>query len=1083
MMKIVKKSLIVLLVFALLIPQFSVFAANQRIEITNLEEFLSFAKQCNYDKFSMGKTVVLKTDLELGGSKFNSIPIFCGTFEGEGHEISGLRLTGEHTYQALFRYTSTDAVIRNLSVSGSVKPQGEKNFIGGIVGKNEGLIENCSFSGLVNGKDSIGGITGVNLSTGTVLGCTVYGGVYGETRIGGIVGDNSGTVLRCTNRAKINTVVEEHKFVFEDLTLENVKASDNLLEITDIGGICGTSVGVIRTCTNNSTVGYAHVGYNVGGIVGRQSGYVTGCKNVGDVLGRKEVGGIAGQMEPYSVVLYSPSKLNELQKELNTLEGLTKALTKKAKGNSEVVSAELESLTTSIDNSRVLTDDILSQTEDILNQNIDEVNKISTTFSGAIDKLVDVSNAAEGTTEDITNALTSIESSLRSLTNALKETEGFSKEYQDVQKKISKANDSLRDATSYLNTGRNQLAEALQLLKNRAPISDIIAKVKSANQNFSNANNALLDSTSYLEDAFGEFSDILHMLDKANPLLQESLNTLAESVAHTKDAVQKCKRTSDKMDDLLNYLSNSPEIGFVTTDETYRNTKKALSDSLNVISSCGSQLNTAITGSVTTFLSDLEAVNNQLFVVLRLLIDITNDISNVDVNLSERIEDISTEDTDTQTAGKVSECANAGTVQGDINTGGIAGSIAVEYSFDKEDDIKKLGKDTTHSILQTRAVIRKSQNTGNILGKKDGVGGIVGTMDFGYVRDCSASGEIKSETGSYVGGIAGSSNSLIFSCWSKGNLSGKSYVGGLVGNGYEVSSCYAIPEIDADGAYVGAVAGNLKEEGLAKNNRFVSGDWGGIDGVSYLGKADPITYNQMMQIQGAKQIFKTVTLSFVADEEVLERTTLDYGTSVSKEIFPEIPPKEGYYGKWESINMDSVENDLKINVEYIPYRTSLESVTKRESGLPTLLVEGAFQENASLSLSQIDSGEFVEAWSVSIPKDENTTHTIRFLPPLGQKRTQIFLKNGERWEPASTKTDGDYLIFKTHNRDFSFSVSEKTNPLPFLVIPLILIAIVLFLPKILRSLRKGRAMPTGSEPTPNETQLEEITSNTDEVVP
>ena len=116
------------------------------------------------------------------------------------------------------------------------------------------------------------------------------------------------------------------------MTLENVKASDNLLEITDIGGICGTSVGVIRTCTNNSTVGYAHVGYNVGGIVGRQSGYVTGCKNVGDVLGRKEVGGIAGQMEPYSFVLYSPSKLNELQKELNTLEGLTKALTKKQRG-------------------------------------------------------------------------------------------------------------------------------------------------------------------------------------------------------------------------------------------------------------------------------------------------------------------------------------------------------------------------------------------------------------------------------------------------------------------------------------------------------------------------------------------------------------------------------------------------------------------------------------------------------------------------------------------------------------------------------------------------------------------------------
>ncbi len=1064
-MKTLKKTFILLLIFALLIPQASVFAANQRIEITSLEEFLSFAKQCNYDKFSMGKTVVLKTDLELGGSRFQSIPIFCGTFEGDGHKISGLTLTGEQAYQALFRYTSTSTVIRNLSVSGSVKPQGEKTVIGGIVAKNEGLIENCSFSGLVNGTDSIGGIAGVNLTSGTILGCTVYGGVYGETRIGGIVGDNSGTVLRCTNRAKINTVVEEHKFVFQDLTLENVKASDNLTEITDIGGICGTSVGVIRNCTNNSTVGYTHVGYNVGGIVGRQSGYVTGCQNVGDVLGRKEVGGIAGQMEPYSVVLYSPSKLKELQKELDTLQSLSNGLTKNAKGSSDVVSAELEDMITSIDNSRVLADDILNQTEDILNQNIEEVNEISTTFSGAIDRLVDVSDAAKGTSEDITNALTSIEDALHFLTDALKETEGLSKEYQDVENEISNANDSLEVAMNYFKNGSNALAQALELVKNKAPLADVIAQVRSANQSFSNANSNLLDASRSVENAFDELSDLLRMLDKANPLLQKSLTSLADSVKDTKAAVEKCKKTAEKIDDLLNYLNNSPEISFVTTGENYRNSKDALSHSLEVISNCGSQLNSAVTGGVTTFLDDLEAVNNQLFVVLRLLIDITNDISTVNLDISDRMEDISTKDTDGQTAGKVTDCMNAGTIQGDINTGGIAGSMAVEYGFDKEDDLKKLGQDSARSRLQTRAVIRDSKNTGNVLGKKDGVGGIVGAMDLGYVRDCTASGSIESETGSNVGGIAGSSNSLIFSCWSKANVSGKSYVGGLVGDGYELSSCYAMAEIDASGAYVGAVAGNLKEDGSAKNNRFVSADWGGIDGISYLGKADPVSYGQMMQIKGAKEIFKTVTLSFVVEDEVVERTILDYGANISEDIFPEIPPKEGYYGKWKPVNMDGIDSDLKIEAEYIPYRTSLESQTTRENGLPVLLVEGKFQKSAALSVSQVDSGVFIEAWSVSIPEDANTTHTVRFLPPPDQKRTQISLKNGEQWEPVSTKTDGAYLTFETSSRDFTFSVSEKTNPLPFLLIPLALIAIVLALPKILRARKNHQAMKKKAKET------------------
>ena len=70
---------------------------------------------------------------------------------------------------------------------------------------------------------------------------------------------------------------------------------------TDIGGIAGFSNGVIQSCKNVGNVGYEHMGYNVGGIVGRQSGYLDGCKNTGIVNGRKDVGGIAGQLEPRCV--------------------------------------------------------------------------------------------------------------------------------------------------------------------------------------------------------------------------------------------------------------------------------------------------------------------------------------------------------------------------------------------------------------------------------------------------------------------------------------------------------------------------------------------------------------------------------------------------------------------------------------------------------------------------------------------------------------------------------------------------------------------------------------------------------------
>ena len=46
----------------------------------------------------------------------------------------------------------------------------------------------------------------------------------------------------------------------------------------DSGGIAGLSTGIIQYCTNKGSVGYEHVGYNVGGIVGRQSGYVYACE-------------------------------------------------------------------------------------------------------------------------------------------------------------------------------------------------------------------------------------------------------------------------------------------------------------------------------------------------------------------------------------------------------------------------------------------------------------------------------------------------------------------------------------------------------------------------------------------------------------------------------------------------------------------------------------------------------------------------------------------------------------------------------------------------------------------------------------
>ena len=83
------------------------------------------------------------------------------------------------------------------------------------------------------------------------------------------------------------------------LSISITESEAEIFSGEDTGGIAGYSDGVIIGCSNYGRVGYEHTGYNIGGIAGRQSGVVTSCTNIGTVYGRKDVGGIVGQMEPY----------------------------------------------------------------------------------------------------------------------------------------------------------------------------------------------------------------------------------------------------------------------------------------------------------------------------------------------------------------------------------------------------------------------------------------------------------------------------------------------------------------------------------------------------------------------------------------------------------------------------------------------------------------------------------------------------------------------------------------------------------------------------------------------------------------
>lgn len=299
------------------------------VYVRSESEFLELAENCRLDSWSKGKKVELLEDIEL--TKENVvIPVFAGIFEGNGHSISGVLLNAKGDDMGLFRYLQTGGEIRNLTVNGKGLQKNGQSAMGGIVGRNYGKIENCVFQGLLEGDTGIGGIAGVNESSGQIIDCKNEGVIIGYHSTGGIVGENHGSVEACENVGAVNTYLNEVALDLENLTLEKleeINSTENWSAHVDAGGIAGISDGWIADCVNSGAIGYEHVGYNIGGIVGRmQQGTVRNCENTGFIQGRKDVGGIAGQMEPFMQIEYMNDKMNELDAELDEMLDLMEQL-------------------------------------------------------------------------------------------------------------------------------------------------------------------------------------------------------------------------------------------------------------------------------------------------------------------------------------------------------------------------------------------------------------------------------------------------------------------------------------------------------------------------------------------------------------------------------------------------------------------------------------------------------------------------------------------------------------------------------------------------------------------------------------
>ena len=111
--------------------------------------------------------------------------VFWGSFDGDGHKISHLIITGKG-YLGLFGQSG--GTVRNLAVV-DVELSGSGFFVGGLVGCIlGGDVSQCYSTGTITGDSSVGGLVGVNC--GHVINCYSTSTVSGNNAVGGLVGSN-----------------------------------------------------------------------------------------------------------------------------------------------------------------------------------------------------------------------------------------------------------------------------------------------------------------------------------------------------------------------------------------------------------------------------------------------------------------------------------------------------------------------------------------------------------------------------------------------------------------------------------------------------------------------------------------------------------------------------------------------------------------------------------------------------------------------------------------------------------------------------------------------------------------------------
>ena len=1059
------------------------------VRIGNYEEWCDFARKCTLDTWSADKYVVLTDNIDFNMKEFVPVPLFCGVFDGQGHTINRAAYTEEQNYIAIFSKTSPAAVIRNLNVIGIMKPAGKPFDIGGIVGDNAGMIAQCKYDGYVEGYDYIGGIVGYNEATGIISACSVTGKITGLHHVGGVCGTNAGLVTGCSTKADINTVTKEMQTGLSDIKVEelftsllnmgredgNKKSISATSNPVDIGGIVGSNTGEISSCANDSTVGYEHVGYNVGGIVGRSSGYVHDCINNGSLNGRKDIGGIIGQAEPYIRLDLTKDIIAQLSENINGLHDAVEKTISDTDNSSGVVSARLNVIKNFADMALSDTGYLANSTEDFVNGAMNSTNQImgrieyvldeTSKNGGPMDDLTDAGGdlkKAAGNVEELAEDLdiynymddgekTRYDNAKKAIEDATGEYEGYYDKYMNSEEDaIKNERENTRNAKrqAYIDKKKNdgewttdnydELTDSQKAEADAAAEAEVAKWAEGKARAEYQTNNAK-DYATVLSDNAQTVADIV--MAHSDEMVEDAKGDGKETAKNIKNMAGNLKDAGSQMKSIVRDVAGRGAVQFPQLSDEYRLRTNSLVSNIQGMSDNLGYLNNEMKGSTDTVCNDLEDVNDKFSTIMLLFTDAMDGV--LDMDYSTVYEDESNDVCETSIDATVADCSNFGSVRGDINTGGIAGTMAEEYDFDLEGDVTGVKDSSVNSTYRTKCVLRNNKNKADVRGKKSYVGGVCGLHEIGTILRCSDFSKVSSESGDYVGGIAGRSYATIRQSYEKGILSGQSYIGGICGNGADITDCVAMPNITEGTNFTGAVAGYVDEGAKIKRNVFVSSTLAGLDRISRTGVAEPVEYRDLLAMDGLPGEYSLMRVDYIVDDIVVSSVE----KRVGEEIYPEEVPldeviirnpdddntyedkvvlDDDQYIEWDFDEAKVIYEDTEINGEIVRYASSLASEQVRNNKQSVFLVDGVFKKNDELTVTVIgDGADGQEEYVLTIPDDGAKSHRIRYQMPDEAENVTVMLGNGGSYEEAECDVFGKYITFSAPGNEVVVRVIEE----------------------------------------------------------